>query len=115
MLDPLLPGELFVNICAKTLPDFASANEAAIESGFTQNSATGTFYNNRSNVSFKLHGDECPMVFGTDRPEDEVLRRLAMGVANLTDDPDSFPRNLTLSSRTHSDGLTYYRMGLMKN
>lgn len=109
LLDPLLPGEVFAQICLTEYPNLQAARNKSVSSGFTPDSTTGTYYNNRSNISVKITEDECSLVFGSKDEPDVVIPRLAKGTVNFVPNP---PRNISITSRMENDGLRYYRMGI---
>lgn len=69
-------AQAFSRVCVASLPDFATAPQRLGE-GFVQNSTTGTYYNSRLNLSFKLIDGDCSMVFGSSANSASVLNQLS--------------------------------------
>ncbi|MGB1234358.1 MAG: hypothetical protein ACPG5U_01335 [Planktomarina sp.] len=109
---PRLAGEIFANVCLKTLPRFAGAKTAIAAYPFTQHPTSGTYYHDFENLSVKLHNDTCSMVFGSPSDPAAVIPQLAQGT-KATINP--VPRNIDITSRPGPDGLRYFRMGIKKS
>ncbi len=100
---------LFVGVCAKNYPNFRKAKKVLVQNGFQAHSKTGTFYDGKRDVSFKLtrgsSGKVCSMVFSSKEKPEELGLLLAVGSTQGTDgnakidvDPNTF------ATRTNSRG-----------
>lgn len=97
-------ASLFVQVCVKTRPSLAKAKAALAKLGYVAHPETGTFYDNRSDVSFKLLRGEgvCSMVSQSDGDPLEMVMFLALtaGGDDLDVDPDKMIASSTLSDGT---------------
>lgn len=110
LVNPAEAGVLFAHACIKTRPDFRGMPNALVGQPWVQNSATSTYFHQKQNLSLKVHGAECSMVFAAPDGDESVVERLATGTAVALKQPA--PPGITLTSRVEADGLRYYRMGI---
>ncbi|MGB5557049.1 MAG: hypothetical protein WBN04_03450 [Paracoccaceae bacterium] len=77
-VDAVSASKLFNDVCGKTAPSFRKAPAVMAELPFRQNTATGTYYHQSLDLSFKLLPKRCSMVFGS------VERSSMLGLAMAT-------------------------------
>lgn len=102
-------GVIFADTCLIRGANFEHATEGLRVHNMTQNSATGTYFHNRSNLSVKVTSQQCSMVFATSQPMDEVVAALAQGTTSIQPD---VPRGIDISSRPWPDGQRYFRVAI---
>ncbi|UWR45530.1 hypothetical protein [Phaeobacter inhibens] len=87
-LDAMVSTSLFRSICVATYPNLPKAKQALAELGFAQNPTTGTYYDGKRDVSFKLgsgqSGKSCSMVFSSKEEPSELA--IAFSVASTVGD-----------------------------
>lgn len=77
-------ASLFQDVCVKTYPNFQKARTVLASKAFAAHPSTGTFYDGRQDVSFKLISDGgkkiCSMVFTS--PDNPIELGTAFGLAS---------------------------------
>jgi len=94
-------ASLFAQVCIETRPKLAKAKAELAKLGYVAHPDSGTFYDNRSDVSFKLLMGEgvCSMVIGSDADPMEMVMFLVLsaGDEGIDIDPDTMTASATLS------------------
>jgi hypothetical protein len=114
LIPPSFAGNFFTEICLTTAPDFQNVPQAISGEPFIRHSETGTYYHRFSDLSIKVAGYGCSLVFKSELSIDETISELANGVAmNAENWGVQIPRNLDITSNPSPDGKgRYYRIGL---
>ena len=60
---PRMAAQIFNDACVQTLPNLAGAPQAIAAYPMTQHATFGTYYHNQQNLSVKLIGADCSIVF----------------------------------------------------
>lgn len=104
-VDALTASTLFDRVCMQSLPGFGGAAATLAELGFVPHPESGTFYDGRNNISFKMFADigarYCSMVFGSRDDAFELGLMLATTVqaaspsAEVRPDPETGKVNAT--------------------
>lgn len=117
LIPPSFAGNFFTEICLVTAPSFEGVPNAIAGEPFTQNSNTGTYYHNFSDLSIKVHEQGCSLVFKSDLDVDETVAELARGTAkNAKNWGVEIPRNISITSNASPDGKgRYYRMSIPRS
>ncbi len=63
--DSAVAARIFYDVCVETLPTHDGAAAALANYPFTRHSTFGTYYHNVQNLSVKIVGGQCSMVFAT--------------------------------------------------
>ena len=95
---------MFRRVCVVTAPDMAAAKRELSKMPFVQNSATGTYYHQALDLSFKVRKEGgqtvCSMVLGTTRsPASVELTMIAAGQGGKAD--------ISVQSGLRNGGRTY--------
>ena len=57
--------QVFSDLCVRQAPNFTGTEGLAAKNGFVQNTQFGTYYHPQENMSVKLIGGDCSMVFAS--------------------------------------------------
>ena len=102
--DPRTAAEVFTAACIRTLPDFAGTPFAIAQFPMTQNMETGTYFHNDLDLSVKLIGDDCSIVFSIVGDPVDGITAFGVILDRLTPDPDI---TVTLDARSGPNGRVY--------
>lgn len=107
LVDPVLAGQMFAQVCLTSGPRFRAAPAALAAYPMTQSAQTGTYFHNQYNLSVNVNAERCSFVFATNQPTDTVVGAMAQGTASILTTP--LPPGIDLTSSQAADGLTYFR------
>lgn len=85
MVSPARAGEVFSELCVVTAPTFEGTELAAAQNGFVENTTLETYYHPSENISVKLEGADCSMVFASEADQAEVENALVQGLSAATE------------------------------
>ena len=112
LVAPSSAGRLFVQACVHTRPDFAKTQDVMNAIGFVPHPKTGTYFDGKHNLSFKVHNGQCSLVFGTLQDTEEVVSELAEGAMSVE---AQLPGNISITSNPGPDGIRYFRLSIPGN
>ena len=102
--DPRFAAQVFNDACVQTLPDFSGTPQAIAAYQMTQHARFGTYYHNQQNLSVKLIGQDCSIVFGVAGDATSAIVAFGTVLNTLAPDPDI---NVLLDGSKGPDGLFY--------
>ncbi len=108
-MSPFDAGAIFADACLIRGTRFQTATEGLRVYNFTHNTQLGTYYHNTKNLSVKVKGNSCSLVFASNKSVDATVSGLAKGTASIT---PNLPRNVSITSSVAGDGLRYFRLGI---
>ena len=101
---------IFADTCLIRGKNFDDYVEGLRVHNVTRNANTGTYYHNTANLSVRIAGDQCSLVFATDQDPDSAVSELARGTASMVAGP--VQRGIDITSRVEADGLRYFRLSI---
>ena len=107
-------GRLFAETCLATAPNFKHVAQEISGKPFVQHSESKTYYHTSDNLSVKVSGYGCSLVFKSEKSVDDTVSELANGVSNSARKLGfEVPRNIDVNSYAYpNERGRYFRIGL---